>query len=68
LTAAHCCFPIDSLIKPKELSVALGNLKLEDKTTVLAVQNIFVHGSYDADKIINDIAVIRVIDTMLFLA
>ncbi|CAH1373501.1 unnamed protein product [Tenebrio molitor] len=64
LTAAHCCFPIDSLIKPKELSVALGNLKLEDKTTVLGVQNIFVHGSYDADKIINDIAVIRLSDKL----
>lgn len=61
LTAAHCCHPEDKLtVKPSELTVVVGNLKLFDSSIEKKVANIFIHEQFDLASVTNDIAVIRV--------
>ncbi|XP_044258058.1 trypsin alpha-3-like isoform X2 [Tribolium madens] len=62
LTAAHCCLNNDNNkpYPPHMMSITAGSLHLNNAPMVKSVNAIIVHPKYDTERLVNDIALIRI--------
>lgn len=76
LTAAHCVSNSDMSQFSKEFTVVIPKLQNEasfdsaaefNSTTKYWVDTIYVHSGYDADKVVNDIAILKLEDPLTIL-
>ncbi|KAI7815153.1 Serine protease [Rhyzopertha dominica] len=65
LTAAHCCYINNQLITTDVVTVVVGDLYVNQtspESVTKALDSVYVHEAYDANTIVNDIALLRIAD------
>ncbi|MES1902173.1 MAG: hypothetical protein MHPSP_000673 [Paramarteilia canceri] len=69
LTAAHCLWNYKNISKDIYIEIVTGDLKVNEKEISEQIrigEKIFIHDNYDDEKLLSDIAIIRLDEPLIF--